>query len=45
MNRNPDKFKDYFSKKPTKKQVQKAIDNTDILEQIVRYTTKLIRWH
>ena len=30
--RNPDKFKDYFSKKPTKKQVQKAIDNTDILE-------------
>lgn len=30
--RNPDKFKDYFSKKPTKKQIQKAIDNTDILE-------------
>lgn len=30
--RNPDKFKDYFSKKPTKKQIKKAIDNTDILE-------------
>lgn len=31
--RNPDKFKDYFQKKPTKKQIKKAIDTTDILEK------------
>lgn len=31
--RNPDKFKDYFTKKPTKKQIKKAIDTTDILEK------------
>lgn len=31
--RSPGKFKDYFTKKPTKRQIKKAIDTTDILEK------------
>lgn len=31
--RNPDKFADYFTEKPTEKQIRKAIESTDLIEK------------